>query len=257
MTSRPSDDEDRIGSSNQPHDAQTGHFAPGNVPGTVSGHGKKGGPYAKPHSPGVAQKGGLGGGAGAGGDQGSGESDGGAAQPPKKSETVTAAPPPSGAVQAWLSSSQSEINKAAASGNYGKWEAVITALDAAIAATKPLAADQTVYRELAGAEKLTVGAVLTSKGFMPTSPDPLSATASKITVPAGSHALSLPGEVLLARGTHLRVDDVRQFTVVTPSPEKARQLVWFRVLWLRATSIRERAEIETEVRRIQGGGLRP
>lgn len=254
MTFRPSEpDDERIGSSNQSHDAATGHFGAGNVPGTVSGHGKKGGPYAKPHSPGVTQHGGAGGGAGAGGDQGSGESEGGTARPTGKGNTTSPASP----AEAWLSASQAEINQAAASGNPGKWAATIEALDAAITAAKPLAADQVVYREFAGAEKLEAGSILTSKGFMATSPTPLSATASKITIPAGSHALSLSGEVLLPRGTHLRVDGLRQFTVVPEPSQGSRQLAYYRVLWMRSTEARERAEILEAARRIQGGRLRP
>jgi hypothetical protein len=249
MSSRPSDlpadNEDRIGSPNQAHDAG-GKFGAGNVPGTVSGHGKKGSQYAKPHSPGGQPSSGGGGGGGGEGDLTSGESQGGTNRPGKTE---------SAAVQAWLSSSQSAINQAAISGQAGDWQSVITALDAEIAASKPHTADLVVYRELAGAETLQNGVTVTSKGFMATSPTPLSATASRITIPAGAHALTLPGEVLLPRGTQLRVDGPRQFTVLL-GQLTGRQLAYYRALWMRSATIEEKDEIRAAVNRIQGG-LRP
>jgi hypothetical protein len=250
---RPPDDEERIGSSNQSHDS-SGKFGAGNVPGTVSGHGKKGGPYAQKHSPGGQPQSSGGGGGGGGGesDPTSGESSGGTNRPGKK-ETITSAGQ-SPAVQAWLGPSQAAINQEAISGQPGQYAQVIAQLDAEIKASKPHTADLVVYREISGAETLTIGGTVTTKGFMATSPTPLSATASRITIPAGAHALTLPGEVLLPRGTQLRVDGPRQFTVLLAS--NGRQLAYYRALWMRSSTSEERREILAAVNRIQGG-MRP
>jgi hypothetical protein len=243
-----SDAEERIGSSNQSHDS-SGKFGAGNVPGTVSGHGKKGGPYAQKHSPGGPSAGGGGGES----DPTSGESSGGTNRPGKK-ETITSSGQ-SAAVQAWLGPSQAAINAEAISGQPGQYATTIAALDAEIKSSKPHTADLVVYREISGAETLTIGGTVTTKGFMATSPTPLSATASRITIPAGAHALTLPGEVLLPRGTQLRVDGPRQFTVQLAS-NGGRHLAYYRLLWMQSDTPEQRAEILAAVNRIQGG-MRP
>lgn len=162
------------------------------------------------------------------------------------------------AVEAWLSQFQPQINQAASGGDPGQWAGIIHDLDAAIAAAPTTSTERVVHRELPVAG-LAPGTTLRAPGYTATSPTALSATSSQITIPAGSRALELPGEVLLPRGTQFKVESTLptgpvRLTVLGGSTPKSepRQLSYYRALWMRTTDLHEREEILSAVRRISG-----
>lgn len=203
----------------QPH-GPGGQF--GKVARPRPGHGQpsSGHPLKKGQDPGpapvVPTKGEPG-----GGTTGSGDDAAPAAAP--QSQTPATVPPPllpeglspeqTQAVQAWLGPQQQDIQAQASSGNKGPYDAIIAALSEAILQSPALDHDQIVYVGLPPgdlSQHLKPHTLFQGSGFRPTSTTalPVQTRAIELTVPRGSKGLQLPGELLLPRGSRIRIDEV-------------------------------------------------
>lgn len=173
------------------------------------------------------------------------------------------------AVTAWLGPQQPLIQAEAVSGNSGSYATIINNLKAAILTAPAIDHDQLVYRGVPPQDQALVQgmkphATLHAAGFLPTSTTPLSPLVRNmnVTLPRGTKALSLPGELLLSPGSQLRLDDVpangnveATYMGQAESPKKLPAnrmlLAQYRSLWMRTSSQKERDDILEKVRKLQ------
>lgn len=195
------------------------------------------------------------------------------AQEPMLPEGLT--PDQEAAVQAWMGPQHEQINAQAVSGNKGPYTDVISGLASAIQDSPALDHDQVVYRGLPPGDpmlrNLKPHQVYSMAGFLSASTVPLPASvySMEITIPRGTKALQLPGELVVDRGAHIRMDvvplngNVKSTMVGTAAPKPSSSppspsdrsgpealLARYRSLYMRASSREERAAIVMAAKKV-------
>lgn len=172
------------------------------------------------------------------------------------------------AVQAWLGQWHEAIAAEAAADTPGPYFTIIHLLDEAIRRARALTGDQVVYRGLPPAGQgglLHPHSIVRAAGFLDCSTVPLPPTlrALEITIPRGTRALALPGSLLLARGSHLRIElvpangNIRATLLPVGAPPREKRgdeaLARYRALWMRSRSPEERMALLQAVERHKAG----